>query len=388
MQIANFENTLVVRSRISSPGFRECKSTLTIWNSVSLTRIGEIDLLNQEVSHAWEDAAGKVFSEVNLKDDAVLKDVEIGDIVVAENTIVVHFMTKQRRETQHTETWIYKINTKDPKLEDLVLERVFREAIKCNVYGDGPLAVNSCYLVRVGQIGARRRDLADREGVCIIQAFNRMGPASSPSKDDGVKFDAEVQGGIWSKRKTGSYPKPTIRVREAKLCQKRESTLVALAIELEPEPVPRRRGSPPRIQLNFPYKVLVQVVNIETRQVVMQHNFGVADWGIGGRLQMCWSGSNLLVAAKLVVKEGQSRWWVDSDDEEEVEEEEISLFCWQEGVVDLLPIGISIKLDKDLYLIDMYADLEEITVITREDRGNKGDEKDHIFKFEPTYNIQ
>ena len=120
----------------------------------------------------------------------------------------------------------------------------------------------------------------------------------------------------------------------------------------------------------------------------MQHNFGVADWGIGGRLQMCWSGSNLLVAAKLVVKEGQPRLWMDSDDEEQVEEEEISLFCWQEGVVDLLPIGISIKLDKDLYLIDMYADLEEITVITREDRGNKGDEKDHIFKFEPTYNIQ
>ena len=288
-------------------------------------------------------------------------------------------MTKQRQETQHTETWIYKINTKDPKLEDLVLERVFREAIKCNVYGDGAVAVSNRHLVRVGQIGRRGPGLEDREGVCIVQSFNRMGPASRPSKDEGVKFDATVQGGIWSKMTTtGSYPKPTIRVREAKLCQKRESSLVALAIELEPEPEPHRRGSPPRIQLNFPYTLLVQVMNVETRQVVMQHNFGVADWGIDGRLQMCWCGSNLLVAAKLVVKEGQPRWLMDSDDEEE-QEEEISLFCWQEGVGDLLPTGI----DKDLYLIDMYADLQEITVVTRENRGHTGQEKDHIFKYEP-----
>ena len=87
LQIANFENTLVVQSRISSPGFRESQSTLTIWNSGSLARIGEIYLINQEVSHTWEGAAGKVFSGVNLKDDAELKDVEIGDIVAAENTI-------------------------------------------------------------------------------------------------------------------------------------------------------------------------------------------------------------------------------------------------------------------------------------------------------------
>ena len=84
-------------------------------------------------------------------------------------------MTKQRQETQHTETWIYKINTKDPKLEDLVLERVFREAIKCNVYGDGAVAVSNRHLVRVGQIGRRGPGLADREGVCIIQSFDRMG---------------------------------------------------------------------------------------------------------------------------------------------------------------------------------------------------------------------
>ena len=34
----------------------------------------------------------------------------------------------------------------------------------------------------------------------------------------------------------------------------------------------------------------------------------------------------------------------------------------QEEAVDLLSIGISIKLDKPLYLIDMYANLQEIYV--------------------------
>ena len=52
-------------------------------------------------------------------------------------------------------------------------------------------------LVRVGQIGRRRRGLADREGACIIQRFNRNDPSSRPSKEEGVKFDAKVQGGIW-----------------------------------------------------------------------------------------------------------------------------------------------------------------------------------------------
>ena len=175
----------------------------------------------------------------------------------------------------------------------------------------------------------------------------------------------------------GSYPAPTIRVREAKLCQKRESSLIAFTIELElePEKTTRRKGSPRRIQLNFPYKLLVQVMNIETRQVLMQHNFGVADWGIGGRLKMCWCGPQLLVAAKLVVTEVDG---MDLDDEEE--KEEVSLLCWQEAV-DLLPIGISIKLDKPLYLIDMYANLQEITVIMRDEEPSE--EKDHISKYVP-----
>ena len=125
-------------------------------------------------------------------------------------------------------------------------------------------------------------------------------------------------------------------------------------------------------------------MNIETRQVLMQHNFGVADWGISGRLKMCWCGSQLLVAAKLVVTEVDE---MDLDGEEDplfLGKEEVSLFCWQEKAADLLPIGISIKLDKPLYLIDMCANLQEITMIMREnthteDEGLK--EKDHIYKY-------
>ena len=118
-------------------------------------------------------------------------------------------------------------------------------------------------------------------------------------------------------------------------------------------------------------------MNIETRQVLMQHDFGVADFGIGGRLKICWCGSQLLVAAKLVVTEVDE---MDLDDKEE--KEEVRLFCWQAGAVDLLPIGISIKLDKPLYLIDMYANLQEIAIIMREESSNF-EEKIHIYRYAP-----
>ena len=142
-QIANFENTLVFRSRVEleegSAGFKKGQYSLTIWNSTSLARVGEIDLINQKVKHKWKEAkaetsVGKIYSDVDLKDEEVLKDLEIGNIVVTENTIVVHFMKSNPillpvSMYEQIETWIFKINTKDPKMKDLVLERVLREPI-------------------------------------------------------------------------------------------------------------------------------------------------------------------------------------------------------------------------------------------------------------------
>ena len=110
----------------------------------------------------------------------------------------------------------------------------------------------------------------------------------------------------------------------------------------------------------------------------MQHDFGVADFGIGGRLKICWCGSQLLVAAKLVVTEVDDMDLVDGEEGKE----EVRLFCWQAGAVDLLPIGISIKLDKPLYLIEMYANLQEIAIIMREESSNF-EEKIHIYRYAP-----
>ena len=105
----------------------------------------------------------------------------------------MHFMFLH----EHTETWIYKINTKDPKLEELVLERVFREPV--NYYGqqgDEKVGINNCYLVRVGGPGGP----SNWDGACIIQHFNRKSPKSEPFNEEGVKFDMVVQGGVWKVR--------------------------------------------------------------------------------------------------------------------------------------------------------------------------------------------
>ena len=93
--------------------------------------------------------------------------------------------------------------------------------------------------------------------------------------------------------------------------------------------------------------------------------------GLYGRVKMCWSGPHLLVAYKR-----------DIDDEEEVKEE-FSLFAWQAGAKDLLPIDISFKLDMYIDLVDMYGDHQEITVITREDKWSGGKEKNYIYKYVP-----
>ena len=94
----------------------------------------------------------------------MLQKLEIGDVVMAKNTIVVHLMFPTEDDC-HSETWIWRINTENPVIEDLVLERVFMEPI--NRYEDeidpGLLSVNNSYLVRVGHV----------DDSCILQCFSR-----------------------------------------------------------------------------------------------------------------------------------------------------------------------------------------------------------------------
>ena len=409
-QIANFENTLVFRSRVEleegSAGFKKGQYSLTIWNSKSLARVGEIDLINQKVKHKWKEAkaetsVGKIYSDVDLKDEEVLKDLEIGNIVVTENTIVVHFMKSNPillpvSFYEQIETWIFKINTKDPKMKDLVLERVLREPIKANFLCSGDpsnivqVTANNCYLVRLGQSGLapgwRKPELKPGEeqsetegGVCIIQHFNLNSHSSGSEDVEGVKADVEVQGGIRSKRSNSNQPtldRPTLHVREAKLCQVRDSPLIALGIEVFEETGRRGiNGQPER-------KDIIQVMNIETREVLMQHPFWWnSHWergGIDGKLKICWVGSQLLVAYKK--KRG-----IVVDRLLKVKDE-LSLFSWQEGAVDLLPTAITIEIGpfNDTYrnefdLLDMFGNLQEIIMII----GERYRSKQSIYKFAP-----
>ena len=138
LQVANFEDTVVIRSCEPRNGYRRGDYMLTLFNGTSLVKVGEIDLALDEVSslqgdsNTWAKTA-KNCSELNLKDEAVLQKLEIGDVVMAKNTIVVHLMFPTEDEC-HSETWIWRINTKNPMIGDLVLERVFMEPI--NRYKD------------------------------------------------------------------------------------------------------------------------------------------------------------------------------------------------------------------------------------------------------------
>ena len=76
-----------------------------------------------------------------------------------------------------SETWIWSIDTENPVIEDLVLERVFMEPINRYEEEDdlGLLAINNRYLVRVGQV----------DDSCILQCFSRMNNSVGTSLQNG-----------------------------------------------------------------------------------------------------------------------------------------------------------------------------------------------------------
>ena len=195
LQAANFEDTLVVRSCVPHAGYRNGHYTLAIFNSATLIKVGEIDLALEEVSSLQGDSGTKAgsaknCSELNLKDEAVLQKLEIADVVVAKNTIAIHLMFP-REDEFCSETWIWSLNTENPVIEDLVLERVFMEPI--NRYEEetdlGLLAVNNRYLVRVGQV----------DDSCILQCFSRKHSSVGTSLQNGVQ-DMIVLGEEGTKR--------------------------------------------------------------------------------------------------------------------------------------------------------------------------------------------
>ena len=188
LQVANFEDTIVVRSCEPRNGYRRGEYNLTIFNGTTLVKVGEIDMALEEVSSLQLDSntrasPAKNCSELNLRDEALLQKLEIGDVVMSKNTIAVHLMFPTGDEFC-SETWIWRIDTENPVIEDLVLERVFMEPI--NRYEDetdlGLLTVNNRYLVRVGQV----------DDSCILQYFRRK----DRDKDNDVSVGTGLQNGV------------------------------------------------------------------------------------------------------------------------------------------------------------------------------------------------
>ena len=190
LQATNFEETLVVRSCVPRPGYRKGAYTLSIYNSDTLAKVSEIDLALEKVSSEIKKSdsftnSSKSCSELNLNDETVLQKLEIGDVVMAKNTIVVHLMFRTDDDFS-SETWIWSLDTKNPVMEDLTLERVFMEPLSqhgespvCSIEDEvdlGLLAVNSRFLVRVGQV----------DDSSILQHFSRCHTTHPPCpRDDG-----------------------------------------------------------------------------------------------------------------------------------------------------------------------------------------------------------
>ena len=188
LQATNFEETLVVRSCVPRPGYRKGAYTLSIYNSDTLAKVGEIDLALEKVSSETKKSdsftnSSKSCSELNLNDETVLQKLEIGDVVMAKNTIVVHLMFRTDDDFS-SETWIWSLDTKNPVMEDLTLERVFIEPLSqhgespvCSIEDEvdlGLLAVNSRFLVRVGQV----------DDSSILQHFSRCHTTHPPRPCD------------------------------------------------------------------------------------------------------------------------------------------------------------------------------------------------------------
>ena len=89
-------------------------------------------------------------------------------------------------------------------------------------------------------------------------------------------------------------------------------------------------------------------------------------------------GSHLLVAYMRIHKR-----YFDFDEKVYLESGELSLFCWQEGVVDLLPTAISFQLDKyPKMLVEMSGNLQEIIIVMRdEDDQYVGSHEHFIYKY-------
>lgn len=334
LQAANFEDTLVVRSCVPRAGYRRGHYTLAIFNSATLIKVGEIDLALEEVSSLQGDSdkmasSTKNCSELNLKDEAVLQKLEIADVVVAKNTIAIHLMFP-REDEFCSETWIWNINTRNPVIEDLVLERVFMEPI--NRYEEetdlGLLAVNNGYLVRVGQV----------DDSCILQSFNRKDISVGTGLQNGVhdmivldeegtKLNVEVQ---------ASFEYNRVRVREAKLCHGKDSATIALGIEL---------GVVDN-DLGEMYRLMVQVIDIEKGELLVQQHLGLAE-RIDTRLKMCWCGPQLVVAHKREVGNANA---------------ELRLFCWEKGNRGFLPTPAVIPIADSFEheLTNVHVDLQEI----------------------------
>ena len=189
LQATNFEETLVVRSCVPRNGYRKGAYTLSIHNSETLAKVGEIDLALEKVSSEIKKPnsftnSPKSYSELNLNDETVLQKLEIGDVVMAKNTIAVHLMFRTDDDFS-SETWIWSLDTKNPVVEDLTLERVFMEPLSqhgespvCSIEDEvdlGLLAVNNRFLVRVGQV----------DDSSILQHFSRGYTPHPPCRDDG-----------------------------------------------------------------------------------------------------------------------------------------------------------------------------------------------------------
>jgi len=236
-----------------------------------LHRMGEYSI---ELFHANTGTRVCQLDPTRGLDTRSLGQLEIADIVMADNTIAVHLMFDINQEAEleedieevslrENETQLWRINTACPQASDLVLDQVVREPLSLKGLLDpGLLSINSEYLVRVGTSPSEH----------LLQVWPRQGGDISLTP-------------VGVSPSTGDLGRASVRL--ARLARG-TSHLLALGIELGVE----------HLELGHAYRVLLQVVDLRTHAVMLQHDFGTSNH-IDETLKMCWVGPHLILTQRL-----------------------------------------------------------------------------------------
>jgi len=280
LHVTQHHNTLVVKALESHPGFRRGDYSISIFNSDTLVKVGNMDPAEK------------------IKDVKSLSEMEIGDIAMSDDVIVVHIMFDVNQENdidedvdieniRENETQLWSIKTSDPKLSDLHLLKTIKHPLAfCSLLDPGLVSVNNKIITRIGTPTAfnlNQIQWFSRDQEPVISKFG----STNSMQTSGDECSAESESvGYLPVSVLSSYDYNRASVRLASLGGG-DSEYIAVGLELGIE----HRDN------DHSYLIVVQVYHITRGQVVAEGEFGTTNH-IDEKIKMSWFGPHLLVLSR------------------------------------------------------------------------------------------